>query len=395
MQHTELVIVGVDPGTTVGYAVIDLEGNVLDVKSSKEFSLNSLIEDITKSYITIIVGTDKQKLPSFVDKFAIKVGARIILPDKDLLVQEKRQLIKNSKVKNSHEMDALASALYVQRRIKPLLLKINTFIEENHKEHLAYELKRLVIRHRGINIRTAAYLLEHPQEKEAEFIKKVIEEKKYSEADFFKIYHELQNEKKANILLKQQNNHVTNELEWMRKRFLSLSKQTERMVSKEKMQNTALFKEERLQNILNQTRNKENEIQVLSKEITTLRDFLALQGDYVLVKRLANLGWTEFSQKNKILQIHKGDILLVDDPTIFSRQTLAVLKNIVETIITNKQVNEIIKEELRCDCILSKEISIKEEKYFALVKKDELEKIQNMRGILHKVIDEYKKSRNT
>ena len=35
MNNQELLIVGVDPGTTVGYAAIDFEGNVIKTHSEK------------------------------------------------------------------------------------------------------------------------------------------------------------------------------------------------------------------------------------------------------------------------------------------------------------------------------------------------------------------------
>lgn len=36
---SELLIVGIDPGTTVGYAILDIEGNLLILNSSKHLNL--------------------------------------------------------------------------------------------------------------------------------------------------------------------------------------------------------------------------------------------------------------------------------------------------------------------------------------------------------------------
>jgi len=42
-MEKQLLIVGIDPGTTLGYAAIDFEGNLIRVYSDKNFDLNSLI----------------------------------------------------------------------------------------------------------------------------------------------------------------------------------------------------------------------------------------------------------------------------------------------------------------------------------------------------------------
>jgi len=393
MRNKELVIVGVDPGTTLGYAIIDLNGKIIEVKSSKEHSLNTLIENVTKRGSPVIVGTDKQKSPSFVEKFAVKIGAKVISPSKDLLVKEKRQVIKNKDIKNSHELDALASAFYAYKAIKPLLLKLNGYIDENKKENIAYELKKLVLSQKGINIKTAATLVEHPQEKDTKIIKKIIEQRRPSQSDFFKLYEEMQRLKKTNALLEQQNKTFRNNIHKMRKKYTSLSKQVNKLVSEEKIQRYMEFKEERLQNLSTLLRSKDDEINSLNAELMKLREYIASLGEYVLVKKLNNLGYTEFSQRNKIIQLRKGDILLVNDPNIFSYKTLNVIKDKIAFIITKIPANKVIKDELNCDIILSKDLPIKEEQYFAFVKKEALEKRYSMQGILNKIIDDYRKSR--
>ena len=64
------MIVGVDPGTTVGYAVLDTRGNVLGTRSSKQLELNSIVEEVVSFGSVLAIGTDKQKCPQLIEKIA-------------------------------------------------------------------------------------------------------------------------------------------------------------------------------------------------------------------------------------------------------------------------------------------------------------------------------------
>ena len=41
----DLIIVGIDPGATTGYAVLGIEGNLIHLYSSKQLDLNLLISE--------------------------------------------------------------------------------------------------------------------------------------------------------------------------------------------------------------------------------------------------------------------------------------------------------------------------------------------------------------
>src|SRR3989344_4784645 len=116
MGEKRLLIVGVDPGTTVGYAAIDFEGNLVKVHSEKDFDMGTLISDVIKLGKPLIVASDKQYNPDFVEKFAIKLGARLIGPDYDLKVSEKRDAVREYETGNQHEMDSLASAVFALKK---------------------------------------------------------------------------------------------------------------------------------------------------------------------------------------------------------------------------------------------------------------------------------------
>src|SRR3989338_7900791 len=110
MNEKKLLIVGIDPGITTAYAVLDIESNLIELKSSKQLDLKILISEVMKIGKVVLVGTDKVKVPSLVESFATKLGARIVNPDEDLKVDEKRKMTQNFSFDDEHQGDALASA---------------------------------------------------------------------------------------------------------------------------------------------------------------------------------------------------------------------------------------------------------------------------------------------
>src|SRR3989338_1965903 len=73
MGDRKLLIVGIDPGITTAYAVLDIEGKLIKTSSSKEFGLNQIISETTELGKVVLVGTDKSKIPNLVHLFAAKL----------------------------------------------------------------------------------------------------------------------------------------------------------------------------------------------------------------------------------------------------------------------------------------------------------------------------------
>ncbi len=137
------LIVGLDPGTTVGFATLDLDGNLKLVSSSRVMNEATVIEAIVEQGKPVIVATDKHVTPQFVSEVATKVGAVVFSPDNDLLREEKRKVTDSFFLKtghtvtNDHEMDALASALFAFQSYSALFKKIDRVLHESQKTELS------------------------------------------------------------------------------------------------------------------------------------------------------------------------------------------------------------------------------------------------------------------
>ena len=392
MNNQELLIVGVDPGTTVGYAAIDFEGNVKQVDSGKDLDLGALIPRLISLGKPLIVASDKQKNTDFVDKLAVKTGARVMCPDYDLKVSEKRELLGSYETKNHHETDALASAVFALKKIRPLLNKINIFIEHYKKEGIKPQLIEFVVG-KELNIRGAVEIIEEPEKEEVKIIKEVVEEKRLSEKDFLFIYKKFKDAKRDIFLLKEQNTKLKEQITAIKKDYEYMFKQISKSQLDKKMQSLLNFKEKRIRFFDNELKKKQDEIKSMQNEITMLIYFLSNTNSALLLKKLDNLGLNEFEKKGKILNIKEGDILLVKDPDIISEKTIDEIKGRINIILYKKPVSKKIESKLPFIFIDANRLVIEENNYFGMVNKEEFEIIKNKTALLHKIVEDYKKER--
>src|SRR3989338_1897838 len=136
----KLLIAGIDPGTVGAYALLDIEGNIIHIDSGREFNLSKIALEITKHGKVFIIGCDVYQCPSLTKKLASIIGAKIIIVNEFL--KTKKEFIE---LKNKHEKDALAAALYGLKKTKTLIKKIDDHLKQNNKKHLFEEVKRRVL----------------------------------------------------------------------------------------------------------------------------------------------------------------------------------------------------------------------------------------------------------
>ena len=141
------IIVVLDPGSTIGYAILNFNGDLIECKSFKG-TLSDVILRVSKHGKPAIVGTDVDPIPKTVEKFSSSTGAKIVFPEGNMLFIQKRKITrkylkkKNIKLKNRHELDALAAALIAWKSFKTLFNKIeNKILEQN----ISKKVKELVI----------------------------------------------------------------------------------------------------------------------------------------------------------------------------------------------------------------------------------------------------------
>ena len=159
MTGCKQLIIGIDPGTTTAYAILSIDGRVISVKSSKQLKLDTIVREAHQNGIPLIVGTDRRKCPGMVSKFAAKTGAAKAVPDYDISETEKNLMTKGIETSNSHQKDALASALVAYKRYEPLLKRVDKILAKEGKSDLSEKVKRTVII-KKISIKKAVNMIE-------------------------------------------------------------------------------------------------------------------------------------------------------------------------------------------------------------------------------------------
>jgi len=118
-RTTRGIIVGYDPGLTVGIAILNLNGEMISLDSFKEIRRSEIISHIIGHGNTVLVATDVYPAPKTVRKIATTLNSKIWTPYKDMSVESKIEIVDGfteegnslNVPQNAHERDALAAAV--------------------------------------------------------------------------------------------------------------------------------------------------------------------------------------------------------------------------------------------------------------------------------------------
>jgi len=104
------LIVGIDTGKTVAYACLNLDGKL--VRSSHASSLGQewLIDSIGRLGVPSVIACDRQP-NDIVRKICAAFNAKLYYPQKEMGIDEKREMAKPFGISNPHERDACAAAV--------------------------------------------------------------------------------------------------------------------------------------------------------------------------------------------------------------------------------------------------------------------------------------------
>jgi len=159
-NNQKWIIVGFDPGLTVGIAILDLSGNVISTESFKEISKAEIIKHIISYGKTVLIATDVYPPPKMVKKLASILNSKIYSPSKTFTVSSKTELVDSylSEISssqfpdNAHERDALAATIKTYKHYQKKLNQIERRTEKlGLSPEEVDEIKNMVIRDRPIS----------------------------------------------------------------------------------------------------------------------------------------------------------------------------------------------------------------------------------------------------
>jgi len=155
LQRRGYIIVGLDPGTTTGIAALNLNGQLVDLASTRAMSSSDVIEWIAARGRPLLVATDVFPTPGAVEKVKRAFNSVLYSPGADVPAEEKIALAKEFGYKNDHERDALAAAASAFRRYKNKFLQVEKKVPAEIDPD---EVKALVVKGYSIENAIAEFL---------------------------------------------------------------------------------------------------------------------------------------------------------------------------------------------------------------------------------------------
>ncbi|WP_333787246.1 DUF460 domain-containing protein [Methanomethylovorans sp.] len=117
-------IVGIDPGTTVGIAILSLDGDLLFSNSFRGMSHDQVVKLISDHGKPAIVATDVYPTPAAVEKVRRSFKAILGTPGTELRAEEKIAMARPFGYSNDHERDSLAAAINSYRNYKNIFSRV-------------------------------------------------------------------------------------------------------------------------------------------------------------------------------------------------------------------------------------------------------------------------------
>ncbi|WP_287587209.1 DUF460 domain-containing protein [Candidatus Borrarchaeum sp.] len=424
------LIVGIDPGVTVGIAILDLRGGVILLDSAKGLSRGDVVRKISEYGTATIIATDVTSVPAFIQTLSTKFNSRIHSATKVMTVSDKNAMIRTfnntngTKPSNSHERDALVAALNAYSSHKNVFDRIEAAIKKLDvripiSRSFIDNVKALVVQE-DIPIKDAIDRLVQ-EEKEETIIEEAIEVTLTTEQMEAKISEsrakiKLQEEQLDN--LRTQNELYSSkisELETIIKDFQEKIKllQSEERTELKKLREIQ-FRDEEIGRLRKQEIDFKNEISQLRSKFSDLKRLKLIKTrGYAIPLRIIEIFSVEGINKAKEeFGIKKGDVCLLLDPSGGSKSTADILISFeIKAIITDcKKMSHIAEArflEYEIPLIERNELkTLKNVDEFAIVDKNELdekllewekrynqllkEKTQDM---LKKIIKEYRKQK--
>ncbi len=301
LKRTKIhTIVGIDPGTTTAVAILDLNGNLLGVKSQKNWKLHNVIEYILSFGKPIVIATDKSTPPDYVLKIKAAFNAILYAPKDDLSVEKKKNLASYYKFVNDHERDAIAAAKDAFNSYKNKLMSVEKRIPAGFDSD---KIKAEILK--GVPLKD---LLK--EEKEVVRKEKVVhEEVSHEDAERKeKLIKELEEENK---ILKDKISELKKEVERLKSKIVSLSRKEHEKVRKDNYIRSLEVEIVELRKILKE---KDKMIEELNNRIEVLKrmKFLEFSG-WKGVKVLRKFTKDEIERVDREYGINEDDIIYIED----------------------------------------------------------------------------------
>jgi len=329
------LIVGIDPGVTLGLALLDLSGRPVLLSSYKEFDRTEIISVVERSGVPVLMATDVRSVPEAVKKLAAAFNVPIFSPPQDLSTMEKHEIAQSYaakygvKIPDTHVRDALAAAVKAYRSVEQKLAQAESYLSR-----IGLDLSKDMIKVAIIRGKTIAEALEEEIERlmsstprEPRHVQPHLEEKARSE-DYGR-EQRLEEEIRRLKLEKASMARRIKELRWR------IDELEQALNTRSRELNIELIRDREIENL--RVRNKglaekigelEEKVKQLEERIGELRELLSMaaRGEVIpviIVDKLTTTGLQRLGRKPG-----KGEIVYVANPNIYEAEAVAGLADL-------------------------------------------------------------------
>jgi predicted RNase H-like nuclease (RuvC/YqgF family) len=339
------LVIGVDPGTTCGLAILSIDASPLHIDSKKGLTRGDIIRIATELGEPVIVASDVNPAPGFVAKLANTLNAVLIVPEHVPEIIEKQDAAYKYvqkygvKLSNTHERDALAASIKAIQRFENKFRQTEARIKRLDLNISQDEVKALVIRGNSIQKAIEALI---PKPKEAEtvfptaliFPPASIEQIKRLQAKI-----NLQSEEINKI--RKLNSDLNTQVQTLKKYIEVLSDKLNKVSSEEDKNIKLDQKYQVLENEISTLREKlttaYKELEDYQKRLATIKHYRALEskGEVIFLKPIESFSKAGLERAFQLFDIKRGDILLLIDASGGGSLTAEELaKRGIKTVIT-------------------------------------------------------------
>ena len=122
------IIAGIDPGATIGIAILDLCGGKIAAESASN-GISGAVKIIEGYGTPSLVCCDVVPAPEMVQRIASYFSCRLYAPQQNIREEDKRLVARGAGMENNHERDAYAAAVYGFRAHANKLRRIDSLPE--------------------------------------------------------------------------------------------------------------------------------------------------------------------------------------------------------------------------------------------------------------------------
>ncbi|MFC1787100.1 DUF460 domain-containing protein [Halobacteriota archaeon] len=334
MQNGYL-IVGIDPGTTTGVAILDINGGLVNLFSSRVVSISDVIEHIIGYGRPLIIASDVTPAPNTVEKIKRAFNAVLFSPNESLPTNDKINLAKQFRYRNEHERDALAAALWAFRDCK------NKFIHIEKRTPVDIdtdEMKALVIR--GYSIDAAISQLSMPDKLEKVQKKEV----KITDNQVLELHENIHRREKQISRLREYVEELQSQITKKEDRIDELVRLLDGIKIKDQraLRKTREIKrrDKDISRLKKELRKRDDYISLLSAQIDQLKHFHTLDflGEKIPLKVISSFTRDSILETEAKYGLKKGDMVFLEDASGGSNTTadLLISKGIRVVIIQNE-----------------------------------------------------------